>query len=286
MQFLTFKAEGRVSYGVCRDDGVVDLGARLGQVLPDLKSYLQAKSLGLASDLPEVAGVDYRAGQFSYEPVIPNPTKILCVGHNYEEHRKETRRPKAAHPSVFTRFADTLIGHQAAMVMPQVSNSLDYEGELAIVIGRPGFRVPEADAMRLVGGYACFNDGSLRDWQWHTGQFTPGKNFLRTGSFGPVLVSPEEVDELDQQPIETRLNGAVMQSAVLGDMVFSVSRIIAYVSSFTPLAAGDVIATGTPGGVGAKREPPQFMKVGDTVEVTIGGIGHLVNRVAAEATEG
>ena len=150
-----------------------------------------------------------------------------------------------------------------------------------MVIGRAGFQVPEAEAMGLVAGYACFNDGSVRDWQRHTGQYTPGKNFPATGGFGPELVTPDEVGALDGLAITSRLNGAVMQSAVLGDMIFSVAAIIAYVTAFTPLRPGDVIATGTPGGVGSRRDPPVFMAAGDGIEVEIGGVGRLVNSVAA-----
>jgi 2-keto-4-pentenoate hydratase/2-oxohepta-3-ene-1,7-dioic acid hydratase in catechol pathway len=284
MRYLTFKANARISYGFAQDGGVVDLGARLGTVLPDLKTYLRASALGLVPAPLINSPRDYAVGEFTYEPVIPNPDKILCVGLNYEEHRKETGRPEAAHPSIFTRFADTLIGHQAPILLPPVSAALDYEGELAVVIGKPGYRVSKSEAMTLVAGYACFNDGTLRDWQRHTHQFTPGKNFPATGPFGPELVTPDEVEWLEDQLIETRLNGVVMQSAKLGDMIFSIPTIIAYVSGFTPLEPGDVIATGTPGGVGFKREPQLFMKAGDTIEVTIGDVGHLVNSIAPEPT--
>jgi len=283
MRYVTFKAEGKISYGFARNGGVVDLGARLGKVLPDLKAYLQAGASGLAFTPPYDAPRDYLADEFSYEPVVANPDKILCVGLNYEEHRKEAGRPEAAHPSIFTRFADTLIGHAAPILSPTLSNSLDYEGELAVIIGKPGFRVPESEAMSLVAGYACFNDATLRDWQRHTHQFIPGKNFRATGALGPELVSLDEVGRLEDEPIVTRLNGVIVQSAKLGDMIFSIARIIAYLSSFTQLRPGDVVATGTPGGVGFKREPPLYMKAGDRVEVIIGGIGHLFNPIAAEA---
>jgi len=283
MRYLTFTAGGKASYGIARAGGIVDLGARLGAVLPDLKAYLQAVALGFAAPDLSAAPRDYAASEFAYGPVIANPGKILCVGLNYEEHRKETGRPEAAHPAIFTRFADTLIGHEAPILLPPVSRALDYEGELAVVIGKPGFRVPEERAMELVAGFACFNDATLRDWQRHTHQFIPGKNFPATGPFGPELVTPDEIAVLGDQPIETRLNGALMQSAKLGDMIFSIPKVIAYLSGFTRLSPGDVIATGTPGGVGFKREPQLFMKAGDTVEVTIGGVGQLRNAVEAEA---
>jgi 2-keto-4-pentenoate hydratase/2-oxohepta-3-ene-1,7-dioic acid hydratase in catechol pathway len=216
-----------------------------------------------------------------YLPVIPHPAKVLCVGLNYQGHRKETGRAETAHPAIFTRFADSLIGQNAALVLPPNSTSLDYEGELAVVIGKAGFRVAEEDALHLVGGYSIFNDGTIRDWQHHTHQFTPGKNFPGTGAFGPALFTPEEAGPLEEKRIETRVNGKVEQEAVLGDMIFSVAAVIAYVSGFTSLKPGDVIAMGTPGGVGFKRNPPLFLKDGDCVEVSIAGLGTLSNVVAS-----
>jgi 2-keto-4-pentenoate hydratase/2-oxohepta-3-ene-1,7-dioic acid hydratase in catechol pathway len=283
MAYITFQAEGRTSYGIARPDGVFDLGRRIGTVLPDLKSFLAAEGLGLLASSPIAKTTDYANGQFTYLPVIPNPNKVLCVGLNYEEHRQETGRPVTEHPAIFTRYADTLIGHDAPMVLPPNSTSLDYEGELAVVIGKAGFRVSESDALSLVAGYSVFNDGTLRDWQRHTAQFTPGKNFPGTGAFGPALLTPQEAGELADKRIETRLNGNVMQSAVLGDMIFSVPRIVAYLSGFTQLSPGDVIATGTPGGVGFKRDPQVFMASGDRVEVSIEDIGDLVNLIEQEA---
>jgi 2-keto-4-pentenoate hydratase/2-oxohepta-3-ene-1,7-dioic acid hydratase in catechol pathway len=277
-------AEGRNSYGIARDNGgVFDLGRRIGSVLPDLKSFLSAQSLGLVDRVPEPATTDYAAGQFVYSPVISNPAKVLCVGLNYVEHRKETGRAETAHPAIFTRFSDTLIGHGAPILLPASSTSLDYEGELAVVIGKPCFHVEETDALLYVAGYTVFNDGSIRDWQHHTHQFIPGKNFPNTGALGPALLSPQEAGPLENKSIETRLNGVIMQSAKLGDMIFSVPRIITYLSGFTRLMPGDVIATGTPGGVGVKRSPQVFMKPGDQVDVTVEGIGALSNTVQSEA---
>jgi 2-keto-4-pentenoate hydratase/2-oxohepta-3-ene-1,7-dioic acid hydratase in catechol pathway len=283
MRFVSFSAEGRASFGIARADGVFDLGARFAHA-PDLKSYLRQVALGAAEEWPKRSATDYANGQFTYAPVISNPDKILCVGVNYDEHRKETGRAESAYPTIFTRFADTLVAHQAPIRLPPVSSALDYEGELAVVIGKPGFRVPEGDAMSIVAGYTCFNDATLRDWQRHSHQFTPGKNFPGTGALGPDLVTIEEIplERLVTCSIETRLNGEVMQSALLGDMIFSIPKVIAYVSTFTRLAPGDIIATGTPGGVGARRDPPVFMKSNDEVDVTIESIGCLRNPIAPE----
>jgi len=285
MEFISFKAQGRSSYGTLNDGGVHDLGARIGSVLPDLKSYLRAISFGLLTSAPKPAsGADYKLSEISFDPVIPNPDKIICVGANYEAHRLETGRAKPSYPMLFTRFADTLVGHRGTIALPKVSTSLDYEGELAFIIGRPAFRVPREKALEHVAGYTCFNDATLRDWQKHTSQFIPGKNFPGTAALGPALVTAP-LDRLGDRKIETRLNTKVLQSAKLGEMTFSIPEIIAYVSSFTPLAPGDVIATGTPSGVGFTREPPIFMKAGDTIEVLIDGVGHLINVVKDETIE-
>ncbi len=279
MAYVSFIAEGRPTYGIARPDGVFDLGRHLGAAFPDLRSLLTAQSLGRIASLPEPTSTDYATGQFTYLPVLPNPSKILCVGLNYEDHRVETGRKKADYPTLFTRFADTLTGHNTPMLLPASSSAFDYEGELAVIIGKPGFHLSEENALDIVAGYSVFNDGSLRDWQRHTAQFTPGKNFPSTAGFGPHLVTPDEAGPLAGKSLQTHLNGQLVQSAHLGDMIFSIPQIIAYITAFTPLSPGDVIATGTPGGVGFTREPPLFLKAGDTVTVTIESIGTLTNTI-------
>jgi 2-keto-4-pentenoate hydratase/2-oxohepta-3-ene-1,7-dioic acid hydratase in catechol pathway len=218
----------------------------------------------------------------TFLPVIPNPGKIICIGHNYEEHRVETQRDRTENPSVFLRLAESLLGHEQPLFCPRESTHFDYEGEIAIVIGKTGRRVQEADAWTHVAGYSCFNDGSVRDWQRHTTQFTPGKNFVCTGAFGPWMVTADEIGPGEVLSLATRLNGQVMQQATTEMMIFPIPRIIAYCSTFTPLAIGDVIVTGTPGGVGARRDPPVWMKPGDTVEVEVSRIGVLRNSIAVE----
>ncbi|MBD2750389.1 fumarylacetoacetate hydrolase family protein [Microvirga sp. BT688] len=280
MRLVSFVHDGQTTCGVLEGDQIlVDPESRHA----DLKTVLESNALPEFAEACAASGKRIPLDQVTLLPVIPTPGKILCVGHNYEEHRQETGRAKTAHPSLFVRFADTLIGHEALIVRPPFSTSLDFEGELAVVIGRGGFRVPAEQALDLVAGYSCFNDGSVRDWQWHTQQFTPGKNFPSTGAFGPTLVTPDEVGALDDLTIQTRLNGEVVQSSTLGHMIFPVAEIIAYVSSFTRLSPGDVIATGTPGGVGAKRQPPVWLKPGDVVEIDIAGVGVLRNGVVDEA---
>jgi 2-keto-4-pentenoate hydratase/2-oxohepta-3-ene-1,7-dioic acid hydratase in catechol pathway len=185
-------------------------------------------------------------------------------------------------PTIFTRFANSQTGHLANIVRPRVSHELDFEGELAIIIGKAGRYISKADAWGHVAGYACYNDGSVRDFQRHTHQFTPGKNFPDTGSFGPWMMTPDELGELGPLRIQTRVNGQVVQDATFEQMIFDIPRIIEYCSSFTKLEPGDVIATGTPGGVGAKRTPPLWLKPGDTVEVEIDRLGTLRNGIADE----
>ncbi|WP_297103181.1 fumarylacetoacetate hydrolase family protein [uncultured Devosia sp.] len=273
MRFVSFHHQDRRSWGRLVGDRVTDLSA----FAPDLKTAIEQDLLGTSLEGPSLKRQDVHL-----LPVIPNPGKILCVGHNYEEHRVETGRDRTDHPSIFVRFADTLIGADDPIVRPKVSSSLDYEAELAVVIGKGGRHIQAEHAMEHVVGYSCFNDASLRDWQWHTRQFTPGKNFPATGAFGPALVTPDEVGNLEAVRVESYLNDQRMQSATLDHMLFSIPAVIAYVSAFTPLNPGDVIATGTPGGVGAKRNPPVWMKPGDTVEVRISGIGSLVSQVIQE----
>lgn len=280
MKLLSFGKNGVATYGICEGDKVADLGALTGAPV-DLKAFL-AVSEGDRQALVDRVTFDLNLETINFLPVIPNPGKILCVGLNYEEHRLETGRPKAQYPAIFTRFADSQTGHETNILTTDNATRLDYEGELAIVIGKPGSKILKEDAFSHIAGYSCYNDGSYREWQEHTHQFTPGKNFPRTGAFGPFLVTPDEVGELPNLKIQTRLNGQVMQSATFSQMIFPVADIIAYVSGFTPLSPGDVIATGTPGGVGNKRDPKIVMKAGDVVEVEIDRVGLLRNGVGAE----
>jgi 2-keto-4-pentenoate hydratase/2-oxohepta-3-ene-1,7-dioic acid hydratase in catechol pathway len=281
MNLASFNVSGRPTWGIVDGREAADLGAILGRQFADVKALVGAggyeSALQATATAPRIA-VD----AIEWLPVIPNPGKIFCVGHNYETHREETGRAKVLHPSIFLRFAGTLIGHRTPILLPRVSEQLDYEGELAVVIGRPGRYITEAKALEHVAGYTCANDASVRDWQWHTQQFTPGKNFPGTAALGPWLVRPEKLAELNSVTITTLLNGMQMQHAALIDMIFPIPRIIAYLSNFTALSPGDVILTGTPGGVGAKRRPPVWMKAGDTVEVQISGVAALVNTVRRE----
>jgi len=275
MRFVSFRRpNGTPSYGRLENETVVEPGANAPA---DLKSAI---AQGALAELG--AGASYALADVVLLPVIPNPAKILCVGLNYGAHVKETGREQKEHPAIFTRWADTLVAHGQPLVRPTESSRFDYEGELAVVIGKAGRRISRGQAMAHVAGYSLFNDASARDWQRHNIQFTPGKNFPATGAFGPALVTPDEVADLGSQRVQTRLNGALLQDQPVADMIWDIPAIIAYCSTFTQLLPGDVIATGTPGGVGDKREPPLYMKAGDTVEVTIGVLGTVSNRIIDE----
>ena len=246
--------------------------------LTDLKTALTNNTLNQLSD-----GQTYSHDEIHFLPLIPNPTKIICVGLNYKTHRDETGLGKdSSYPVIFSRFADTLVAHNDSIIQPLASVKLDYEGELAVIIGKSGRAIAEQDAFDHIAGYSCFNEASIRDWQRHASQYIPGKNFPATGGFGPYLVTPDEIDNLQDQRVSTKLNGEIVQDQPISDLIFPIPYLINYISSFTPLHPGDVIVTGTPGGVGAARKPPLWMKPGDKVEITIGQIGTLRNSVIAE----
>lgn len=274
MKLVSFRHAGKSGFGLVDGDDVVDL------TTPDTLDLKTALALGLPSPdgRPRLP-----LGDVDLAPVIPDPAKIFCIGVNYLDHRQEMGRAETGYPTIFLRFADTLTAHGAPLVRPRESERFDYEGELAVIIGAGGRRIPEAEAMNHVAGYACFNDGSVRDWQNHTTQFTPGKNFPATGGFGPWMVTADEVPDPSALTLTTRLNGQVVQNSTVDLLIFPIPALIAYISSFTALSPGDVISTGTPGGVGARRDPPLWMKDGDTVEVEISGVGTLRNTVADDA---
>jgi 2-keto-4-pentenoate hydratase/2-oxohepta-3-ene-1,7-dioic acid hydratase in catechol pathway len=282
MKLASYEASGRRTWGVILGEEAFDAGAVLRDRYPDLKSMIAAGAYAEAEAAMQSAPRQ-KLDELLWLPVIPNPDKILCVGVNYETHRLETGRAAVAHPTIFTRFANSQTAHMRDILLPRVSTNLDFEGELAIVIGRAGRYIQRESALDHIAGFSCYNDGSIRDWQNHSHQFTPGKNFPQTGAFGPWMVTLDELGELGDLHICTRLNGQVVQDAQLNQMIFDIPPIVEYCSSFTRLECGDVIATGTPGGVGAKRTPPLWMKVDDTVEIEIERVGILRNVIAAEA---
>jgi 2-keto-4-pentenoate hydratase/2-oxohepta-3-ene-1,7-dioic acid hydratase in catechol pathway len=219
----------------------------------------------------------------TFLPPVPHPEKIFCVGVNYRDHGAEAGiETLPTHPSLFVRFPSSQVGHRQPMVAPSNSQQYDFEGELAVIIGQAAWRVAADEALRHVVGYSCFAENSVRDFQAHARQVTAGKNFLASGAFGPWLVTADEVGDPARLSLTTRLNGEVMQHARLSSMIFSVGQLISYISQFTRLMPGDVIATGTPAGVGVLRAPPVWMKPGDFLEIEIPGVGLLQNTVRAE----
>ena len=282
MKFASFKIANHTTWGVIDGDTAIDLGQAVGDRFPTLHAAVKADALSsFAAELKSAPR--HNLADITWLPVITDPEKIFCVGLNYETHRKETGRSEVDHPTLFTRFANSQTGHLCPLPRPRVSTDFDYEGELAIVIGKPGRYIDKSDAMAHIAGFACYNDGSVRDYQRHTIQFTPGKNFPETGAFGPWMVTPDEMGEIGPQRLQTRVNGQVVQDALLSQMIFDLPTQIAYCSTFTRLERGDVIVTGTPGGVGSKRTPPLWLKPGDMVEVEIDGVGLLRNPVTQEA---
>ncbi len=282
MRFGSFELDGKAAWGLVTDSGVIAARGGIAERYPTLRAAIAADALKQVGAELAHAAPDAPLDKVSWLPVIPAPDKVLCIGLNYEMHRQETGRTEVANPTIFTRFANAQVGHAQPMVCPKASSRFDFEGELAVVIGKRCRHVSEADALSVIAGYACFNDGSVRDWQQHTSQFTPGKNFFRSGSFGPWMVTADAIGDPTTMTLQTRLNGEVVQHTSTGDMIFSIPRQIAYITTFTELVPGDVIATGTPGGVGARRSPPLWMKPGDMVEVEVDRIGVLRNPIVAE----
>lgn len=280
MKFVTYKAGKAVSYGAVVGDGIVDLGKRLGKKYPTLRAALKAGALGeLKTVAAKAKKTDVALKKITFLPVIPDAKKIICVGLNYKDHRAETGNKDTIHPTLFLRMQASQVGHGQPLIKPKESEKLDWEGELAVIIGRKGRRIPAAKAMSYIAGYSCYHDGSVRDFQRHTGQFTPGKNFVGTGGFGPWMVTTDEVKDITKQTLTTRVNGVVKQQAGIDLLIFDIPALIAYISTFTTLEGGDVIVTGTPGGVGAARTPPEFLKAGDVTEIDITGVGVLRNTV-------
>ncbi|HLH95159.1 MAG TPA: fumarylacetoacetate hydrolase family protein [Xanthobacteraceae bacterium] len=280
MKLASFSVGGRAGFGVVTADGVVDMSGRLGEKPADLKDAL---ARGLLPQIAEAAAKvrpDYKPSDITFLPTIPNPELIACAGINYRSHASETGRDIPKQPSMFIRRANTLVGHEGAMIRPTVSTNFDFEGELAVVIGRGGRHIPVERALDHVAGYTCFVDGSVRDYQKFS--VTSGKNFPATGPLGPWMVTTDEIPDPTRLTLMTRLNGTEMQSSGTDLLIYSIPQIIAFCSAFTVLSPGDVIATGTPEGVGHRRAPPLWMKAGDVLEVEITGIGTLRTHIVDE----
>ena len=286
MRLISYTHSGDPGVGVMVDD---ESFVALREAAPDLpvtlREILEAGdgAMERARAAAEGRSADYRLDEVSLEPLIPEPPAIWCAGVNYVAHREETGRKPTDQPVIFMRIGASQVGHGHAMVVPKASDKLDYEGELAVIIGKSGRHIPQSEAMSYVAGYSCYNDGSVRDWQRHTSQFGPGKNFHRTGGFGPWLVTADELPNPYEQTLVTRVSGEELQRTSVDLMIFRIEKLIEYLSTMYPLNPGDVISTGTPGGVGFKRDPQRFLVAGDVVEVEITGVGTLSNPVVDES---
>jgi 2-keto-4-pentenoate hydratase/2-oxohepta-3-ene-1,7-dioic acid hydratase in catechol pathway len=278
MKLLSFVADGKECFGAAVGDGVVTLNDKIDQA--DLRAALAAGALEVMRRAAKDAKTDRKLGDIRFLPVIPRPEKILCAGINYRSHAAEVGRELPKQPSMFVRFTDTLVGHDGDMVRPSVSDNFDFEGELAVVIGKGGRHIKPEHALEHAAGYTCFVDGSVRDFQKFS--VTSGKNFPVTGPLGPWIVTTDEIPDPSRLTLMTRLNGREVQHATTDQLIYSIPQIIAFCSDFTALAPGDVIATGTPEGVGHSRKPPLWMKPGDTLEVEITGIGVLRAHIVDE----
>lgn len=281
MRLASFAHGGGTSFGIVSDGGLIDIRRR-DPALVDLAHLIAADGWQERAAAWEREPPDHRVDEVTFLPVIPRPDKLICVGLNYRQHTAELGAEIPQHPSLFVRFFDSVVGHRQPLVAPAVSHRFDYEAELAVIIGQAGRHVPRDRALEHIAGYTCFNDGSIRDWQVHTAQYTPGKNFMHTGALGPWMVTRDEIADPGDLRIRSRLNGMHVQDALTSDMVFGVPELIEYITAFTELHAGDVIATGTPSGVGVGRKPRLYMKAGDSIEIEIEKIGILSNPVVAE----
>ncbi len=278
MRWISFQNGDSESFGFLTPDNLIH----------DVGSIAEQETLGAAMRDGALSGLVARASEsqpahalsdVTLLPPITDPDKILCIGLNYRAHQQETGRGGEDHPTIFVRFAAAQVGHRGYMERPIESNTLDFEGEIAMVIGKRGRRIRKDDYMDHIFGFSCYNDGSVREFQRHTSQFTPGKNFMNTGGFGPWIMTVDEIDNLNEMELKTHVNGKLMQHAKSSDLVFGFADLISYCSTFIDLVPGDVIVTGTPGGVGSARNPPVFLDEGDRVAVSISPIGTLEHEV-------
>jgi 2-keto-4-pentenoate hydratase/2-oxohepta-3-ene-1,7-dioic acid hydratase in catechol pathway len=284
VKFISFEMDGRPSFGAVTNAGVVNLGARY-EHLADLRDAIRAGRLIELADEAAGSAPDFTLDDVELLPTIPNPEKIICIGVNYANRNAEYKDGSAlpTYPSVFMRTRESLVGHGQDILDPPESEQLDYEGEIVIVIGREGRRIPEDRTHEYIAGLTVMNEGSLRDFLRHAKfNVTQGKNFAKSGSLGPWMVTPDELDPMGELQIITRVNGEERQNDTTANIIFPFRYLISYLSTFYHLKPGDIIATGTPNGAGARFDPPKYLKDGDVVDVEVPGIGLLSNRVVAE----
>lgn len=284
MRFLTFLVGREEHYGAILEDRVVDLSERMPEY-PTLRHVLDAGALIRAQDVTVSASADFDLEDITYLPPLPNPRKIVCIGVNYPDRKPRVTADgsQSQYPSVFLRTRESLVGHDQPILKPPETDQLDYAGEIVLVIGKEGRRIPQDKAMEHVAGLTVMNEGSARDWMRH-GEFnvTQGKNFEGSGSLGPWMVTRDECPPFDELTLTTRVNGEVRQQSDTGGLRFSFAYLVTYLSTVMRLTPGDLIATGTPKGTGDEQDPPRYLQPGDTVEIDVAGIGSLRNTVVAE----
>ena len=287
MRLLSFSSGGKESWGAVVGDGVIDLGKVLGGKHPALQDFIASPDYADRDAIVAGRKVDHALAAIRFLPVIPRPEKIVCLVRNYMDHHQEVlaaglQRELSKFPPIFLRVWRSQVGHGEAIVRPKVSHELDWEAELAVIIGKGGRHIAEKDAFGHIAGYSCYNDVSVREWQFHAKQIAAGKNFVGTGPFGPWMATPDEIPDPENLNLDLRINGKTEQSSNTRHLIFKIPTIINYASTIFDLAPGDVLVTGTPAGVGWSRKPPQFLKPGDVVEVEIEKIGVLRNPVVDE----
>ncbi len=285
MKIASFEKDGKSSYGVVTDDGIIDMGTRLGGEFPALIDVLQADAMAKVSAAAEGQTADFNLADVSLQSPVPFPEKIICIGVNYgnrnEEYKDGSDAPK--NPSVFLRTPGSFVGHNQDILRPPESDQLDYEGEIVLVIGKAGRRIPEANFADHIAGLSIMNEGTIRDWVRHAKfNVTQGKNFGSSGSIGPWMVTADEFDNYDNLAVQTRVNGEVRQDDVIDNMIFKFPFLLNYLSTFMELKPGDLIATGTPVGAGARFDPPIWLKPGDVLEIEVPTVGILRNTFADE----
>jgi 2-keto-4-pentenoate hydratase/2-oxohepta-3-ene-1,7-dioic acid hydratase in catechol pathway len=286
MRFVSYLQDGREGWGAVAGDGVIPLAQRTARAT--LADFIGSADWARREQLVAGLKAELPLSGLTYLPVIPRPEKIVCAVRNYMDHHQEVlaagmKRELSEEPPIFLRVWRSQVGHGQPVVRPTVSDSLDWEGELAVVIGKAGRSIPEDQAWDHVAGYSVYNDVSVREWQFHAKQIASGKNFEGTGPFGPWMVTADEIQPGEHLKLVTRLNGETVQESHTGHMIFSIPKLIWYASTIFTLVPGDVIITGTPAGVGWSRKPPRFMKPGDVVEVEIEKIGVLRNPIVQQA---
>ncbi len=281
MKFVSFLLKGSPKFGISDGKSITDLTNKISGS-KTLKELISNNGINDAKKYVKENPGSINVDEIEFLPLIPNPGKIICVGLNYSDHVNEIGITLEKNPVIFLRVPESQTAHKQIIQKPKVSNHLDYEGEMAVIMSNAGKHIEPKNALKHIAGYSCYNESTVRDWQQHTKQFTMGKNFEKTGSFGPYMVLAEEISDYKKLTIQTRLNDKVMQEASLSQLIFDIPTLISYISKAMPWQAGDVLVTGTPGGVGFKRNPPVYMKDGDKIEVEIKNVGILTNTIKDE----